>query len=311
MAEEALAARFMEVQMVFNSGFRRPVWALRGLTLDLPRGAIMGLLGPNGAGKTTAISCLLGLLEPQAGEVLVWGRRVSGAAPQDGTRCGTLLEDTRLPPFLSVGAALAVVATLRRVAKPRTELDRVVALTGIAELLSRRVAVLSKGQARRVGLASALIGNPPLLVLDEPSAGLDADARVEFEALVRGLQDGQRTMLIASHLLGDVEATCSHIAVVRDGEVILSGRSSELLADARRGRASDVHVDAHHAATLDGERIGHEASRYPGLVLLRGDLPEEELFAVLSRARIVPRRVEPRVSVLSLYLDATRKEGTS
>jgi hypothetical protein len=90
----------------------------------------------------------------------------------------------------------------------------VVSLAGVGELLSRRVAVLSKGQARRVGLAAALIGDPPILVLDEPSAGLDAEARIEFETLIRTLRDERRTMLIASHLLGDVEATCSHIAVV-------------------------------------------------------------------------------------------------
>ncbi len=300
--------RFDDVHLVFGGGLRPPVWALRGLTLDVPAGSVMGLLGPNGAGKTTTISCMLGLLEPTTGSVHLWGQRVSSATPRHGRSCGVLLEDTRLPPFLSVHAALRATCALRGVEKVASELERVVTLAGVADLLSRRVAVLSKGQARRVGLAAALIADPPLLVLDEPSAGLDAEARVEFEELIRALRDERRTMLIASHLLGDVEASCSHIAVVVDGRVVLAGRAHELLAEARRAQASDVHVDVACTAQLDAGELGYEPSRYPGLVLIRCGLPDDELFANLVSLRVVPRRVEPRASVLSLYLDATRKE---
>lgn len=306
--DSAPILRFDDVHLVFSGGLRAPVWALRGLTLDVPAGSVMGLLGPNGAGKTTTISCLLGLLEPTAGSVRLWGQNVSPATPRHGSRCGVLLEDTRLPPFLSVHAALRATCALRGVEKVSSEIERVVALAGVGELLSRRVAVLSKGQARRVGLAAALIADPPLLVLDEPSAGLDAEARIEFEALIRTLRDERRTMLIASHLLGDVEATCSHIAVIVGGRVVLAGRAHDLLEEARRGQTSDVHVDAACAAQLDAGAIGYETSRYPGLVLVRCDLPDEELFAKLVSLRVVPRRVEPRASVISLYLDATRKE---
>jgi ABC-2 type transport system ATP-binding protein len=137
---------------------------------------------------------------------------------------------------------------------------------------------------------------------------LDAEARVDFDALVRSLRDGRRTMLIASHLLGDVETTCTHVAVVIDGRVVLSGRSAELLEQARRGQTSDVHVDASAAPVLAPLGIAHDPSRYPGLVMLRSELAEEELFAVLASARIVPRRVEPHASILSVYLAATRKE---
>jgi ABC-type multidrug transport system ATPase subunit len=191
------------------------------------------------------------------------------------------------------------------------EMVRVIELAGIGDLLTRRVAVLSKGQARRVGLAAALIADPPLLVLDEPSAGLDAEARVEFEALIRKLRDERRTMVIASHLLGDVEATCSHIAVVVDGRVTLAGRAHDLLEEARRGQTSDVHVEEACVGKLVAGGIDHERSRYPGLVLVKSELGDEELFATLVRLRVVPRRVEPRASVLSLYLDVIRKGPAS
>ncbi len=200
---------FNDVHVLFRSRLGLPVWALRGFTLSVPRGAVMGLLGPNGAGKTTCISCLLSLIDPQVGTTYDWGRPASRSSMKSDERCGALLEDTRLPPFLSVRAALRMVSSLRGVPSAPRELSRVVELCGVGDLLGRTVATLSKGQARKVGLAAALIGDPQLLVLDEPSAGLDAEARVEFDALVRRLNDGRRTIIIASHLLGDVEATCT------------------------------------------------------------------------------------------------------
>lgn len=294
------------LDLVFTSGVRRPVHALRGVTLSVPKGAVVGLLGPNGAGKTTTISCMLGLLEPQSGTVRVLGREVTSARPPARGRLGVLLEDTRLPPFLAVQTALDLVARIRGVEDAAKEIDRVIERTGIGDLLERRVAVLSKGQARKVGLAAALVGDPELLVLDEPSAGLDAEARVEFDALVRSLKGDARTIVIASHLLGDVEATCSHIAMFVAGKVVVSGRADELLDKARAGHTSDVHVDATSVTKLDELGIGHGPSPYSGLVKLASDLPDEDLFVALAGARIVPRRVEPRVSVLSLYLDATK-----
>ncbi|HEX4621415.1 MAG TPA: ABC transporter ATP-binding protein [Myxococcaceae bacterium] len=301
--------RFDDVHVLFRSRVRAPVWALRGFTLGVPEGAVMGLLGPNGAGKTTCISCILALLEPHRGSAYLWGEPALAARPTPERRCGALLEDTRLPPFLPVSAALRTVCALRGVAQPARELERVHALCGTGDLATRTVATLSKGQARKVGLAAAMIADPPLLILDEPSAGLDAEARVEFDALLRRLKNGKRTLLIASHLLGDVEATCSHIAVVREGRVLLTGKAEDLLAEARRGRSSDVHVDAAAGAQLGTLGIGFETSRYPGLVALRTELADEALFAALAWARIVPRRVEPKVSVLSVYLDVTRREG--
>jgi ABC-2 type transport system ATP-binding protein len=300
--------RFEGVHMVFCAGLRQPVWALRGLSLQVPSGAVFALLGPNGAGKTTAVACMLGLLEPQVGQVRVAGARVSPSRVQGALRWGVLLEDTRLPPFLSVRAALEAVCAIRRVASTVQEVDRVVSIAGIGDLLSRGVAALSKGQARRAGLAAVLVGDPPLLVLDEPSAGLDADARVEFEHLVRSLRDGRRTMIIASHMLADIESSCTHVAVMREGRQVLTGRTDDLLDEARRGQTSDVHVDAASAPRLSALGIAQEPSRFPGLLLLRSSLSDEELLATLARAGIVPRRVEPRVGLLSLYLNATRDE---
>ncbi len=306
----APAVRLDGLRMVFASGLKTPVEALRGLTMEIPRGAVVGLLGPNGSGKTTAISCLLGLLRPQGGAVSLWGERVGfDLPPAADKRIGVLLEDTRLPPFLSVRAALAAVCRIRGFEGRAVgvEQDRVVAAAGVEPLLDRRVAVLSKGQARRVGLAAALVGDPPLLILDEPSAGLDVTAREDFNALVRGLRGGTRTVLIASHLLSDIESTCTHIAIIQEGRILVHQTAEQLLREARqRCSDKDIHVESSLSGELERLGVRFEASRYPGLVRLVVQEPEHELIGRLAAEQIVPARIEPRVNLVSVYLELTR-----
>jgi ABC-2 type transport system ATP-binding protein len=303
------AVRFDGLHMVFANGIKPPVEALRGFSMDVPTGAVLGLLGPNGSGKTTAISCLLGLLRPQRGAVYLRGERVGAdLPPQLDKRVGVLLEDTRLPPFLAVRAALLAVCRIRGFsgAPLRTEMDRVIAQARVEHLLDRRVAVLSKGQARRVGLAAALVADPPLLILDEPSAGLDVNAREEFNELVRGLRGHERTVLIASHLLGDVESTCTHVAIIQAGRIRLFQTSEQLMREARERRAEkDIHVEGSLASELERLGVRHVPSRYPGLVRLLVEEPEHELIGRLAAERIVPARIEPCVSLVSVYLELT------
>jgi ABC-type multidrug transport system ATPase subunit len=298
---------FSNVDMVFAAGIRQPVFALRGFTMDVGQGAVVGLLGPNGSGKTTAISCALGLLRPQRGVVRLWGQPVDGRLPAGpDRRIGVLLEDTRLPPFLSVRDALTAVCRIRGFAGRAlsAELARVVAEARVEPLLERRVAVLSKGQARRVGLASALVGDPPLLILDEPSAGLDVSAREEFNELVRGLRGATRTVLIASHLLSDIESTCTHVAIVQSGRILVYETAERLLREARLRRAEkDFHVEGTLSQELSRLGVGFEPSRYPGLVRLVFSEPEHELLGRLAAERIVPARIEPRVNLVSVYLE--------
>jgi len=309
LPQAATAVRFEDVHMAFTTGLRKPVHALRGLTMDVPRGAVVGLLGPNGSGKTTAISCLLRLLRPQRGAVYLWGEPLGAdLPPQVHRRIGVLLEDTRLPPFLSVRHALFTVGRVRglRDRALRTEIDRVVAQARVEALLDRRVAVLSKGQARRAGLAAALVTDPPLLILDEPSAGLDVSAREEFNDLVRSLRGETRTVLIASHLLGDVESTCTHVAIIQTGRIRLFETSERLLREARqRDAEKDIHVESAVAADLERLGVRFEPSRYPGLVRLIVEEPEHELIGRLAAQRIVPARIEPRVTLVSVYLEMT------
>jgi len=319
MSTESLAAaspaavRFDNLHMVFANGMQMPVHALSGFNMEVPQGAVVGLLGPNGSGKTTAISCLLGLLRPQRGSIFLWGARVGADLPPSADmRIGVLLEDTRLPPFLSVHAALTTVCRIRgfRGNAIAGELDRVVAQARVAPLLGRQVAVLSKGQARRVGLAAALIGDPRVMVLDEPSAGLDVNAREEFNELVRGLRGHTRTVLIASHLLSDIESTCTHIAIIQGGRIIVHETAERLLREARARRGEkEIFVEGTRAAELTTLGVRFGTSRYPGLVLLVVEEPEHELIGRLAAQGIVPARIEPRVNLVSVYLELTSGGG--
>jgi len=304
--------RFRDVHVVFPVARRRPVHALRGVNLEVEAGSVTGLLGPNGCGKTTALSCILGLLSPQCGEVLLDGEPVGTRTFEPAERpFGVLLEDTRLPPFLSVAEALATVALLRGYerAPARTEVDRVVAFCGVDDLVDQRVGVLSKGQARKVGLAAALVGDPKLLILDEPSAGLDVSARVEFEALLRTLHDDARTVLVASHFLGDVQNTCSHVCIMREGRVLAHGPTTELISARPSAQQHNaVYIAAEQAAAATDSGLAIRPTHHVGLVEVMADLDDEALLRRLLDLGIVPRRIEPRESLLALYLDLTESQ---
>jgi len=304
--------RFENLHMLFRRRLKKSVHALRGLSLTVEAGAVVGLLGPNGSGKTTAISCALGLLMPQNGDVYLWGKRVGAGNNLAGDNFfGVLLEDTRLPPFLSVAQAIDLVCRLRGFtgARAAAETERLVDLTRIAPLLKQRVAALSKGQARRVGLAAALAGDPPLLFLDEPSAGLDVSARVEFDALIRALRDGRRTILIASHLLGDVQNTCSHAAIINQGRVVAYDAIAAILeAGGKAADRSQVHVAATHGDALRSLGLACAPSKYTDLVRIETELSDLELLRRLLDAGVAPRRMEPKVDLISVYLEMMREE---
>ena len=302
---------FDNVHMVFKRGVKKPVQALRGMDLTIPSGAVVGLLGPNGCGKTTALSCMLGLLFPQNGEISLWGKPVEKASVQDKTLLvGAVLEDTRLPPFLTVKKLLSLVCEMRRIpgAQVKNEMERVISITGIEPLLDLRINALSKGQARKVSVATALTGDPPLLVMDEPASGLDVSARIEFNNLVRRLRDGKRTILITSHLLSDIENTCTHIAIMLKGEIMAFDKTGHLI-DAGGNDEIDIFIHEKHMEVLNRLGLSFSSSEYRQLVAL--DLsgrPDYEILGLLAANQIAPKRIEPRDNLITYYLSVTENE---
>jgi ABC-2 type transport system ATP-binding protein len=193
--------------------------ALRGVRLDVPARSVFGFLGPNGAGKTTTMKILVGLLRPTSGTARVLGLDVEGDSIEVRRRVGYLPQDPTYPSHLSVAGVLRLAARLRGV-QDRT--GALLELVGLGDRGDRRVGALSGGEAQRLGVAQALVGDPEVLILDEPSAGLDPAGRREVLGLIDRLR-ADVTVFYSTHLLDDVARLSDTIAVLADGRIVADG----------------------------------------------------------------------------------------
>ncbi len=216
------------------------VEALRGVSFEIPAGETLGIIGPNGAGKTTLLKILLGLVRPDRGSVRVHDleltrepvavRRLIGYVPQfDG-----------FDEAATGREALRFLARLRGA----KDIEGPAAAVGVRDLLDRVIGTLSGGQRQRVSLAAALIGDPPVLLLDEPTASLDPRANADFRDLMRRLGEEGRTLLLCSHLLADVEQLCSRVLVLLDGKVA----ATESIAPIQAHRSTLEERFLHHVS---------------------------------------------------------------
>jgi len=208
----------------YRTGLRRTVvHAVKGLSLTVPRGAIVAFVGPNGAGKTTTIHSLLGFLKPTAGKVRVFGEP---PGPAVAKRIGYQPEIFYTYPFYSAREALAYYGQLAGM--PRASLDATIPSLlermGLTDAGKRPISSYSKGMTQRLGLAHALVHDPELLILDEPTSGLDPEGRRLVLDIIGEEKQRGRTVFLSSHILSDVERTCDEVVMVRQGEVVLADR---------------------------------------------------------------------------------------
>ena len=222
--------------------FGKEVHAVAGVSFEVPRGVVLGLLGPNGAGKTTTMRMVMGLITPTSGEAWVFGERVWPGAPVLA-RIGSFVEGSGFLPHLSGRQNLDLYwrASGRDAVDPR--LDEVLEIAGLGTAIDRRVKTYSQGMRQRLGIAQAMLGLPDLLVLDEPTNGLDPPQIREMREVLRRYAADGRTVIVSSHLLSEVEQSCSHVVVMNRGLVIAQGTVAELLAGRRGERLEDVFMD--------------------------------------------------------------------
>src|SRR4051794_37866789 len=233
---------------VWCSGLRKRYGrrtAVEDVSLTVGRGEVLGLLGPNGAGKTSVIKMLLGLVRPDAGEVLLLGRRSSD--PRSRSAVGYLPELFRYQPWLTPTEVLDLHVRLARADVPAAERRDCLALVGLADRAGDRVGGFSKGMQQRLGLAVALVARPDLVVLDEPTSALDPIGRVDVRDLVLSLKSRGVAVLLNSHLIGEVERVCDRVVILDRGRVAAAGTLAELLG----GRELRLRLDGVDARAED------------------------------------------------------------
>jgi ABC-2 type transport system ATP-binding protein len=229
-AAAQLVAELPPSAAVWCSGLRkryRQQTAVDGVSFTVGRGEVVGLLGPNGAGKTSVIKILLGLVRPDAGEVLLLGRPARDPRARD--RVGYLPELFRYQPWLTAAEVLVLHARLAGVAVPAEERRESLAAVGLADRAGDRVGGFSKGMQQRLGLAVALVARPELVVLDEPTSALDPLGRADVRDLLLSLKERRVAVLLNSHLIGEVERVCDRVVILDKGRVAASGTLPELL----------------------------------------------------------------------------------
>ncbi len=200
--------------------------AVRGVSFEVGEGEVFGLLGPNGAGKTTTVEILEGYRRRDGGEVTVLGLDPSGAPRALRERIGVVLQHSELHPLLTVREVHRMFAGYYK--RPR-DVDEVVTLVGLAEKRDARVKTLSGGQKRRLDLGVALVGDPDLIFLDEPTTGFDPAARRSAWETIRSLRALGKTILLTTHYLDEAQQLADRVAVIRDGRIVASGTPAELI----------------------------------------------------------------------------------
>ena len=275
---EEVLVKCLDLTKIFRDFWMRPrVRAVDGVNLEVRRGEVFGLLGPNGSGKSTTIKMILGLLEPSAGRIAVMGKRPDNVAIK--AQIGYLPEESYLYRFLNARETLEYYGRLFHQKRDtrNSRIDMLLQMVGLEAVQRRPVGEFSKGMQRRIGLAQALINDPQLLILDEPTTGLDPIGTRQIKDLIKTLAKRGKTIILCSHLLGDVEDVCDRVAIMFGGKVRAQGTCDELLT---RQDACTINT-----AALD------EATRGAIVELLEG------------RGIRVDRVEQPRQKLEELFLD--------
>ncbi|TVZ04458.1 ABC transporter ATP-binding protein [Trebonia kvetii] len=289
------------------------VIALDGVDLDVAAGQIHGLVGPNGAGKTTLLGILLGLATADKGTLEVLGQPAGRALLVPDGVAG-FVDGPGVYPSLTARRNLAELARLRGYGE-KAEVDDALAQVGLADVANDKVRGFSLGMRQRIGLAAALLIRPRLLVLDEPSNGLDPSGRKHVHEVLRRLAADGAAVLLSSHQMDDVEALCSEVTIVAAGRVVFAGPLSKLADESRPVdyllRVSDTATARQIAASASGVTLGPVPANDADLIIIRANVPAiDALVPQLVSAGVAVRELTPVTSPLeSAFLALTEQQA--
>ncbi len=278
--------------------------ALNGLDLTVEAGQIFGLLGPNGSGKTTLLGILLNVLQPSGG-TFTWFEGKAGVHPRN--RIGALLETPNFYPYLNADQNLSLVAQIKHVANPQLD-----ALLDLVQLRERRLSpfrTYSLGMKQRLALAACLVGDPEVLILDEPTNGLDPEGMVEMRHIIQKIAAQGKTIILASHILDEVEKICSHVAIIKRGKLLATGAIGAILSDQPTVEAASGDLDRLYrilASTTLAKKITRAEDRLI-LELALGRTPADLNQLAFDNGIVLDHLVLKRQSLEVEFLEITRK----
>ena len=290
----------------FRTRRGRHVVAVQDLDLTVPAGGVHGFLGPNGSGKTTTIRMLLGLAQPSRGEMRLFGEPVPQGLPEVMRRVGAVVEEPKFAPTFTGRKNLLLLA--RTAGIPAARVDEAIDRVGLAGRDRERFKGYSLGMKQRLAIAATLLKDPDLLILDEPTNGLDPAGIRDIRDMIRGLGESGVTVLLSSHILAEVQQVCHSVSIIGNGRLLASGEVDSLLGGAGRSTTRVVVADPAAAAQVL-TRGGHEVRR-EGEALLVDDVEDPaEVTRLLAEQRIYVReigRVGPDLE--QAFLELTRGE---
>ena len=229
--------------------------AVDDISFSVDSGEVLGFLGPNGAGKSTTMNIITGYISSTSGTVTVDGSEILEEPKKTKAKIGYLPEIPPLYPDMTVRKYLEFMFDLKKVKLPKKEhVDEVMRLVGLSDMGGRIIKNLSKGYRQRVGFAQALIGNPPVLILDEPTVGLDPKQIIEFRKLIRSLGK-KHTVIFSSHVLSEVSATCDRVIVISNGKIVADGKTDELSQSLSGKKKLLLTVASESSAVVDELKI--------------------------------------------------------
>ncbi|MBK1829201.1 ABC transporter ATP-binding protein [Verrucomicrobiaceae bacterium R5-34] len=289
--------------------YRGGVEALRGVSLAVPKGGIFGLLGPNGAGKSTMVKILLSIVRPSQCRGQMLGHKI-GHKPTLA-RVGYLPEHARFPDYLKGGEVIRYVAGLGGVPKSLTHSrsQELLEMVGMQDWANRRMGSYSKGMKQRIGLAQALVNDPEIVFLDEPTDGVDPKGRMEMRSVLKTMKDQGRTVFINSHLLGELEMICDTVAIMDQGQIVRQGSIADLTEKSRR---YEISVRGKIGGELSGSLLQHGVE-IEGETLTMYQQDAEKVQPVIDALRAagvtIVTMTEARQSLEDLFMETVGSHG--
>ncbi len=311
MHEPDVAVRLRGLTKTYARGARHNE-ALKGIDLDVPRGAFFGLLGPNGAGKSTLINILAGLVIKSAGEVVVWGHDIDRAPRLARASIGVVPQELNIDPFFTPRETLELQAGLYGVPARLRRTDEILAAVGLTDQAHAYARTLSGGMRRRLLVAKAMVHRPPVLVLDEPTAGVDVELRRQFWRYVARLHADGTTILLTTHYLEEAERFCDRIAIIGDGRLIACETTAELVR--RLDRKIVKFAIAGGIAAVPAALAGWQAAITPLGRLAITYQPsrtqiEEVLSAVRAAGLVITDLSTEEAALEDIFLDLTGRKS--